>query len=234
MLADWRTLFDQELQDTAVILSPAGSTAIKDKMIGEAVKAYSKHRPRPVAHEIAGTGSAFEFAAPASWEDGFSTIVAPGVEYPAGERIPVYLEEADWIWYRDPSTGLRFRLLHVTPSATEKVRFVYSARHTVDAVTDTVPVADRDAAAKLAASYGARAIAAYYAQTQDPTLGAESVNYRTKSQEYSALARELEKKFREHLGLRDDAPVAPASVTADLDVDRQGGGDRLYHPRRWR
>jgi hypothetical protein len=233
MLADWRTLFDQELQDTAAILSPAGATTIKDKMIGEAVKSYSKHRPQQIAHEIAGTGSAFEFVAPATWEDGFSTIVTP-VEYPAGERIPVYLEDVDWIWYRDPSTGLRFRLLSVTPAATEKVRFIYTARHAVTASVDTVPVADRDAAAKLAASYGARAIAAYYAQTSDPTLGAESVTYRTKSQEYTTLANALEKKCREHLGLRDDAPVAPASVTADMDVDRQGGGDRLYHPRRWR
>jgi hypothetical protein len=229
MLADWRTLVDQEIKDTAAILAQAD----KDKAIGEAVKEYSRHRPRERAHELAGTGSAYEFALPADWEDGFSGIRGD-IEYPAAKRIPEYLEAEDWIVYRDPSAGLRFRLLNHTPTASEKVRFLYTVRHTVDATTDTVAVADREAGAKLAASYCARSLAAFYAQTSDPTLGADIANYRTKSQEYSALARELEKSYKAHLGIRDDGQVAAASASADLDVDLQPGGDRFYHPRRWR
>lgn len=228
-LADWRTLFDQEVKDTAGKLAATD----KDKCIGEAVKTYSKHRPRERAYEIAGDGSAFQWALPADWEEGFSSIRGD-VEYPAGRRQPEYLEREAWMLYRDPSLGLRFRLLEVTPGATEKVRVTYTVRHTVDPTTDTVPVADRDAAAKLAASYGARQLAAYYAQTSSPTLGAEVANFRSKSQEYSTLAAALVKAFTAHLGLRDDDQVPAASVSGDLDVDLQAGGDRVYHPRRWR
>lgn len=228
-IADYRTLFDQELKDTAAILA----TAEKDKAIGEAVKEYSKHRPRERVQEILGTGSAFEFALPTDWEDGFSAIRGD-VEYPAGKRDPEFIEREDWLVYRDPTLGLRFRLVRHTPGATEKVRFPYTVRHTVDPTIDTVPLADREAVAKLAASYGARALAAYYAQTQDPTLAADAVNYRTKAQDYTTLADRLLKAFKEHLGLRDTDQVPAAGASADLDVDLQLGGDRLYHPRRWR
>jgi len=229
MLADWRLLVDQELKDTAGILGQGD----KDASIGEAVKEYSKHRPRERVHEIAGNGSAFEFVLPGDWEEGFSAIRGE-VEYPAGKRIPEFIEADAWILYRDPAAGLRFRLKHHTPGATETVRFTYTIRHSLDAVTDTVPVADREAVVKLAASYGARKIAAYYAQSQTPTLGADAVDYRSKAQDYTMLADRLLKAFKEHLGLRDGDQVPAASVSIDTSVDLQPGGDRFYHPRRWR
>ena len=156
------------------------------------------------------------------------------VEYPAGQRIPETIERDDWLIYREPSLGLRFRLLRHTPASTETVRFLYSVRHTVDATVDTVALADREAVAKVAASYGARALAAYYAQTSDPTLSADAVNYRTKAQDYTMLADRLLKAFKEHLGLRDSDQVPAAAAMLDLSVDLQPGGDRFYHPRRWR
>jgi hypothetical protein len=227
-LADFRTLLGQEIKDTAAVLSPAD----QDKAIGEAVKEYSKHRPRLRVHELTGDGQTYEWALPAAWEDGFSSI--PGdVEYPAGRREPEYLDREQWMLYLDPAQGLRFRLL-VTPGETEKVRVPFTTRHTVDPSTDTVPVIDREAVAKLAASYAARSLAAYYAQSQDPTLGADVVNHRTKPQEYSMLADRLLKGFREHLGLKETDQVRAASVSADLDTSLQPGLDHVYHPRRWR
>ncbi len=229
MLADYRTLVDQELKDTAAILSQTD----KDKAIGEAVKEYSKQRPRVRVHELAGTGSAYEWAVPGDWEDGFS-VIRGDVEFPAGRREPVYIDREAWTLYQDPALGLRFRLIENTPGAADKVRFPYTVRHTVDAVTDTVALADREAAAKLAASYALRALAAYYAQSTDPTMSADAVNYRTKAQDYTMLADRLVKAYREHLGLKETDQVGPASLSVDLDVDLQPGGDRFYHPRRWR
>lgn len=229
MLADWRTLVDQELKDTAGLLTQVE----KDKAIAEAVKVYSKYRPRERVHELTGTGAAFEFAVPTDWEDGFSSIRGD-VEYPAAKREPEVIERDDWIIYRDPTAGPKFRLLRHTPTASEKVRFRYTVRHTVDVTTDTVPLADREAGAKLAGSYGARALAAYYAQSQDPTLAADVVNYRTKAQDYTMLADRLLKAVKEHLGLKDQDQVPAAGAAIDLDVDLQPGGDRFYHPRRWR
>lgn len=229
MLADWRTLVGQELKDTAGILSQADT----DKAIAEAVAGYSRHRPRERVHELTGDGATYQWALPSDWEEGFSAIRGE-VEYPAGQRVPATIEREAWALYRDPALGLRFRLLEHTPAAAEKVRFAYTVRHTVDATTDTVPVADRAAGAKLAASLASRALAAYYAQTQDPTLGADSVAYRTKAQEYTTLADRLLRAFKEHLGLREQDQVPAASASGDLDVDLQPGGDRFYHPRRWR
>jgi hypothetical protein len=229
MLADYRTLVDQELQDTAAILSQA----VKDKAIAEAVKEYSKPRPLIKVKELVGDGHTFEWAMPADWEDGFSAISAD-VEFPAGKRQPEYLEPEDWMLYRDPALGVRFRLLNDTPTANDKVRFPYTVRHTVDAATDTVPLIDREALGKLAASYGLRALATYYAQTADASLSADAVNYRSKAQDYSMLADKLLKAFREHLGIRETDQVTAASVSADMDVNLQPGGDRFYHTRRWR
>ena len=84
------------------------------------------------------------------------------------------------------------------------------------------------AVVKLAAAGCATQLAALYAQTSDPTLGADTVNYRTKSQDYLALAKVLEGAYREAVGATDG--VAAASVSADLDVDlSNNGGVPFYH-----
>ncbi len=50
----------------------------------------------------------------------------------------------------------------------------------------------------------------------------------------TTLADKLAKQFRDHMGTDKDAQVPAASVNQDLDLNLQGGGDRIFHPRRQR
>ena len=59
----------------------------------EAIKVYSRHRPRIIIKDITGAAT-YDYAIATnltSWVKGFSFIKS--LEYPADERIPIYLDE---------------------------------------------------------------------------------------------------------------------------------------------
>jgi hypothetical protein len=204
----------------------------RDGFIQEAVKIYSKHRPREVVKDITGAG-AYDCSIGTnlvSWIDDFSIIKS--IEYPADQRDPQYVDEDDFLIYRK-ETDLFIRFLADTPQATQKIRVTYTALHVLSGALNTIPLGDQDALCNLAASLCSQALASYYAQTSDPTIGADSVNYRTKSQEYNSRAKEQKKLYMDHLGLKD-GDVAPASLRKAVDVTYPGGADRLTHPRKSR
>ena len=219
---------DQTVKDTAAKLTPIE----RDNFIQEAVKAYSKHRPREVVKDITGAGT-YDYSIGtnlASWIDDFSIIKS--IEYPADQRTPEYVDEDDYLIYRK-ETDLFIRFLADSPTASQKIRVMYTALHILSEALNTVPLGDQDALCNLAASLCSQALASFYAQTSDPTIGADSVNYRSKSQEYGSRAKDQKKLYMDHLGLKD-GDVAPASVRKAVDVTYPGGADRLTHPRKWR
>lgn len=226
LLADYRTKVDQALQDKAAVLTQAE----KDAFIEQAVKEHSKIRPLKKVADIVGSG-VFDLALPVSWEKGFSKILS--VEFPADEREPVYLEDEDWLIY-EKTTGEVLRLINDTPSAAQKVRLNFSARHTVDVATGTIPDADFDAVADFATAFAATALASRYAQLSESTLGADSVDHKSKSQEYRSMAGFRFKLYKEHMGIKEGDPAAAGFATKDWDVNFPWGEDRLTHPRRWR
>ena len=78
----------------------------------------------------------------------------------------------------------------------------------------TVPDNDLDAVANLAAANCLRRLAAVYGQTSDPTIMADSVNYRSKTDEFRRLADAFEQQYNDHLGIGKDAPVSAACAIA--------------------
>ncbi len=231
MLADFRALVGQKLRDTAGIVTETE----RETAIQEAVRLYSRVRPQHKVQTITGNGTAFDFALASDFEEGFSRIES--IEYPVDKQIAEYLDaNEDYRLRRDVTTGvLKLRLLSMVLANAAKAYVSYTLRHTISGTTDTVPVADRDAVAGLGAALCARQLSAYYAQSSDSTIGADSVGYRTKSQEYEAVAKALEATYRRHLGITDEDMVAAASAIGDLDVDlAEGAGDRFFHGRRWR
>jgi len=79
-------------------------------------------------------------------------------------------------------------------------------------------------------------LAAIYAQTGDSTISADTVNYRTKSQEYLSLMKALFKNYMDHMGIDDLAAGAEQGpVIAIGSQHEELGGllgiDRLTHPR---
>jgi hypothetical protein len=232
-LADWRTLTQDKLRDTAGKVTQDQL----DRAIAQAVARYSRLRPLAKIATLTGDGHAVVFALPSDYVPGFSRALS--IEYPVGKQEPQYLDDTQDYQVddtdRDPSTSaLRVRLLTVTLPAGAHAYLAYTVPHTVSSSVDTIPVLDRGAACAYAASLGCRELASYYAQTSDPTITAAAVVYRDRPAVYQAQAKDLEREFNEHLGVPSDGIYA-ASVTRDQDVDLGPGiGDRFYHARVFR
>ncbi|PKN46764.1 MAG: hypothetical protein CVU59_05040 [Deltaproteobacteria bacterium HGW-Deltaproteobacteria-17] len=191
-----------------------------DDAIAQALKRYSKFRPRLNCADIPGAGT-HDIAIPADWEDGLSSIVS--AEYPVGDVPETLLETYQWRLYRTPS-GLVIRLPEHTPDADETVRVLYSVMHD----EDSIPPVDLESVADLAASICLRMLAAKYVDTGDPLIAADVVNYRSKSDEARRAADGLEKRCKEHLGIKDGDTVPAAMAVARPPDD---GRVRLTHGR---
>lgn len=226
-IANFQTLFDDRVRSTGERFT----LPQRDRAIAQAVKAYAQTRPLVTAQDYAGDGSAFDFALPAGWVDGISSVEA--IEYPQGERRPVFLAAEDWTFYQSP-TGKQLRLLAITPASGKTMRVLYTKPHLLDATQSTISAADEEAVADLAASIGLLDLAAVYAHTQDPTITADSVNYGDKARAYTDLARELRGRYRKHLGLDKDNEVQAAGGFVDQDRQASDGRDLLTHPKRLR
>lgn len=181
-----------------------------DNNIAEALKRYSKHRTRLACIDISGTG-AHDYSLPADWSDGLSIVVS--IEYPVGDVPETLLDDDDWSLYITPTaTKLRFM---DAPTAT--VRLLYSLMHD----EASVPAADLEAIANLSAAFCCRQLATAYGNTSDPTIQADSVNYRSKSDEYRRLADALEGQYKNHLGIKnEDVLTAGMAVAAPANSGR--------------
>jgi hypothetical protein len=226
-LTTFEVLFDNRVRDAAARFT----TAQKDDAIGQAVKRYTSLRPVEGVQDYAGDGAIYDLALPTGYVEGISTVRS--IEYPQGQRQPTFIMPKDWVYYRSP-TALKIRILVTTPTLGNTVRVAFTKPHTVDAGGSTIPVNDEEAVSDLAAAIGLRELASIYAGTTDPTIAADSVNYRTKAQEYSMLSDKLESRWRTHMGLDKDSESQAATGFADMKSPDSLGLDRLTHPSRFR
>jgi hypothetical protein len=205
--------------------------------INSALALHAKHRPRQIVEDVAGTGG-FDYALSgfASWADGFSRIVQ--VEYPVDDTSPdaSVLEEEDWTIYKKPA-GDVLRFLDATPETDETIRVTYTARHMFDD-DDVCSVAEADDSAvqKLAAALYCRILAAAYAQDDDSTIQADSVDHSSKRREYEAQAGKYRSEYDEHMGLgkTKEGSLKAACATQDWDMQSPSGWDWVTHPNRRR
>ncbi len=194
----------------------------------QAVTIYGQDKPCEKVAEINGDGS-YDYTLPNDWKDGVSIVIR--VEYPAGERIPVYIEAEDWCIY-DSGSDKKLRFLQYSPSSTEKFRLTYTIPYDSDNINN-IPQPDQEAIVGLAASLCCEALANYYAQTTDATISADAVNYQDKSRQYSRRGKELRELYNKFIGKKDGEIRAAGSI-ADWDVNYPWGGDRLTHPKKQR
>lgn len=225
-LADFRNWQDRRVRDGAGFLSQAE----KDDTLEQAFRIYSRHRPRIGVYSVAGNGTS-DYALPGDWEEGFSTLV--DLEEPAGEQRPEFLEE-DRYGLIHNGTVYILRLFDLTPPSTETLRLRYTLLHAVDIAGSTIPRPDELAVADLAAALAFRELAARAGQTVDTTIDADNVNYTSQAQVYTQLADRLQRQYREHVGVSDEAPgggSGPVVSYEDVDVALSYGEDRLFHGR---
>ncbi|MEK6711814.1 MAG: hypothetical protein AABZ64_14675, partial [Nitrospinota bacterium] len=193
-------------------------------LVDAALARYSQDRPRRAHKDYAGDGAAYDFALPADWDRALSIIEE--VEYPQGEREPIYLQRRDWTLYAPGTSQEKLRLLRDTPQSGKTVRLFYTLPHAADGSSTTVPPNDLKAVAWLAAAGGCGALARRFAQASAPTLGADAMDHQSKAAEYTKLGRELERAYEDHIGRAS----GPSGATLDWDERlSQRRGDYLTH-----
>lgn len=201
--------------------------------ISMAMKEHSRQRPQLVVEDEDGAGG-FDYAVTgfASWSDGFSVIKT--VEYPVDDtdETPDILQDDAWRIYEKPA-GKYLRFLEDEPSATETFRVAYTALHTCTDAACTVENFDEEAVQALAAAHFCNMLSAYYAQTQDSTINADSVDHSSKGREYAARAKMYRGIYFNHIGIKE-GQAAAASVTRDQDKDASWAGNKLTHGRKYR
>ena len=194
--------------------------------ISQAVKVFSRHRPDTMVVDITGNGTN-DYDFPSGWVGDFSSIRS--IEFPIGEVPETLLDNDEYAIYQTPAKK-QIRLINERPSASESFRVCFTLPRT----DSTIPDNDVDAVCNLAASVCLEQLANAFAQTSDSTIGADSVNYRTKSADFSSRAKRHFQLYKEHMGIREDDITPPASAVTDLDMKYPGGAGRLTHPRRER
>ena len=200
--------------------------------IGAAMKEHSKQRPLTVVEDETGNDG-FDYAITllASWSDGFSVIKT--VEYPVDDddETPNILQDDAWRMYEKPA-GEYLRFLEDKPDTDESIRVTYTALHTCTDAACTVKAFDDEAAQALAAAHFCNMLSTYYAQTQDSTINADSVDHSSKGREYAARAKMYRGIYFNHIGIKE-GQAAAASVTRDQDKDASWG-NKMTHGRKYR
>ena len=201
--------------------------------ISQAIKEHSRHRPQVIVEDEDGDGG-FDYAISllASWADGFSVIKQ--VEYPVDDtdETPDILQDDAWMLYEKPA-GKVLRFKENKPTSSEDFRVTYTALHTCTDSACTVEGFDEEAVQALAAAFFCDMLGTYYAQSQDSTIAADSVDHTSKSRDYAARAKTYRKAYFDHLGIKEGQAPA-ASVTRDQDLKGSWGRDKLTHPRKHR
>ena len=219
-------------QDDAELLRPEE----QDLAIENAVAIYSKDRPYKRIHEDATPNSVkYDFDLPSDWVEDFSYITGQ-IEYPVSSALqtPEYVLDDEWIIYRTLS-GSKLRFISSILASSYSMRYEYVIPHVISDSNCTVYHNDLDAVCNLASSFVFKALAAKYAQTSEPTIDADVIDYATKSDYYARLADNKYELYQKHLGSGDKAEEKPGAATQkDLDMDFAWGGSYLTHPRNYR
>lgn len=224
-LADYQSLVTQLVRDDSGKIA----TTDRDEAIARAVARYSKDRPRLKVEDAAAPGGN-KLNLPSGWQVGFSELRA--IEYPIGKTPPTLLDQDSYGIYSTP-TADEIKIISAI-NAAQQVRVTYTIRHAADATpADTIRADDREPVCCWAAALLCDQLSAYYSKSGNPTIQADSVDQRSKAQEYAARAKTLRKRYLDELGVDEKKNVA-AGVVVDLDMADSQGRDRLLHPRRFR
>src|SRR5574342_152365 len=122
--------------------------------------------------------------------------------------------------------------LSITPSTTDVFKINYTKTHIVSEVSDdnTVLAKHQDAFEHLAAAFVAYAISAKYANTQDPSIDADAVDYGSKSTQWREVADAEMKLYEDHVGLNQEKRTEAASTLFKLNLCRNLPGINVLYP----
>lgn len=229
-LALIRAELKRVLQDNDGILDD--DTEDIDPEITAALEEHSNNFPRKTLKDFAGDGSTSTFNLSddaAEWTDEFSVIKT--VELPTGEEPPSFLRDLDFTVFQgdpdeDGNLEETLQILSTTPSATEKVRLVHTALHTIkdllSATATTLDVNHRYAFTFLAAAYCAEAIARNLQRKSDASVGEDVLSFGTQSDQWDTRAEVLRKKYEN--GVRKESA---AGTSIQIGFEKATGSEPL-------
>lgn len=231
-LSDFEAQVDKVIKDEAHYLNPGQDPAVYteiDQHIHNASEVYSRDVPLKKSKEYNGDGTA-NYTLPTDWLEELSSIIR--IEYPSGDDPPIYIEQEDYVLYRDPTNGLILKFLKWEPSASQTFVMEYTTEHSIGGSSSTIHETHFYAICNLAASYCLRALAARFAQHSDSSMAADAVAYRDKTKQYTDIADKLELKYLQAVGKSpgDLKTKKFASTTRDYDTRFITGHAHLTHP----
>lgn len=196
-----------------------------DRAIAAAVERYSTDRPVEKAEDLT-PASANLLPLPGAWVVDFSGLKS--LEFPIGSIPPTYVPAEEISFYRSPA-ALQILLKNAVTVAAGSVRSVFTIKHTVSAIADTIPVQHREPVACWAAAMLCDELATFYSASTDSSIQADSVKGDSKAREFSARAKTLRSRYLNELGI-EDKRSAPAGGFATQTKSDSWGGPRLMHP----
>ena len=208
----------------------AGDNVI-DQAIAQAVGSYSRDFPRIVVEsEVGDSGKYYPLSNLSLWEDDFSEIRQ--IDYDAGSRIgsdesPQFLSEdnGDWKYYRDASTRY-FYLPNHSPTSGTTLIITYSARHTLDSTTSTIPTQHEKAIVFLSVSELASTLSFHAEKAIDSPAGASYISMRTKSSGFRSVGDHFKAKYIDEMGGED---IVGASHWREFDQKYITGDNYFFH-----
>jgi hypothetical protein len=206
------------VRDDAVKLTDPGDF---QEALTAALTDLNQNHPKLDIVEESGDAATYEWAL-ANWVDGQSVIRA--IEYPAGERIPVYLEDDEYAMVIPGS----LRLLNLTPGATETLKVSYTIPWALSTAEITVPERHFEAMCSRAAAVCCRQLAALHGQDTDSSFNGANVNNSGKLPNYLKLAKEYMQVWMDHFETRG-GHESSFSIQKSFSNTASDGRKRLFH-----
>jgi hypothetical protein len=218
-----------KLRDEARFIPPQDT----ELAIDEALDIVTEDLPQEKVVDIAGDGSS-DYPVPTEFFRSESDI--RGVEYPAGERPPQFVDRYDdWFLYEDPTQApdvMRLRFNESIPGEGQTVRDTFTTVWTLTSdTTDLTRQAFRAIQFKALVIL-MRSLAAKFTEGAAPSIGADSVDYQAAAQNFLFLSERWEAEYKK--AVRISAPVKAAGVKAEADIKFKHGEDFIWHPSRRR
>jgi hypothetical protein len=201
--------------------------------LSKALNVYSRYRPLEKIEKKAVAVSADSFDLPSDFETGFSQIKS--IECPIGGNPLIILEKEDYRISLDDSNAYKLRFNY---SINSDYKILYTLLHTFTNNIISANNADFYCICQIAAGYYLVALAARYGQSVSAALGADTVNYDTKPDQYRRLAKVLFGHAASWLGITEgeidgsELSQAPAGSISNYEAKSPDNLLTLTHQRR--
>jgi hypothetical protein len=200
-----------ELDRLASKSAQTDSAALLRSVFSAVLPEFSRDVPRLVRQSITAASTA---TALTSWTPDSQVQLC---EYPVGQ-LPKSTVELRNVYIDEDVTPAK--VYAATVPVGSVYALVYTSTHSLGGSGDegnadvTIPDARREAFFTLASARLCEMLAAAYAPSVQPGFG-EGVNFRTQSDSWRGLARDLRKRYRELVGASETPRVRPAEYSAE-------------------